>query len=90
MKLPLIVVAFLAAAIPANARFYSNWQCGEAKVQVQVYKNWGKDGERLPPTYVLEFEHLKTPNIRNFRVTDDGQPYLNGKRCKQLPYEDEN
>jgi len=66
MKLPIILAVLLAITTPANARFYSNWRCGQAMVQVLEHTNWGEDGKKSH-TYALFFDELKTPAIRGFK-----------------------
>ena len=88
MKLPIILAVLLAIATPANARFYSNWRCGQAMVQVLQHTYWGEDGKKSH-TYALFFDELKTPAIRSFKLTQPfGNPYLNGKSCTPMSDEE--
>jgi len=96
MKLPIILAALLTAATPASARNIVDWQCGEIEASLTVtaahktsldylYYSIDLSGFRNPPN--LRFKWIADPRCERGEDCTNGKAYLNGKPCKEIPYD---
>ena len=82
------ILLALTTATPASARNIVNWQCGDVGVDQSVNKN------TTPYSRDIQITGCKPDNVAvHFKVTSatigggQGKAYLNGKRCREIPYD---
>jgi hypothetical protein len=94
MKLCRYAVAILLAlTMPASARNVRDWQCGKVIVHLYLEKHWEEDRKEKPGpriTYGLRFEEVETNRINIRWRSIEEQVYLNGKRCREIPFDPAN
>ncbi len=93
MKPYIVIAMLLASTMPASARSWATFKCGQAIVIYGYAKNYDKNDKRYF-THYIEFYNLKSETIRSFtwKREPDGNgatPYLNGKRCELVPQDKE-
>jgi hypothetical protein len=84
-RIAAILAVLLASATPASARNVIDWQCEKVKVILSVNKTTD------PYSYDISFGEWEPDKVRiNFVwPAKDGEAYLNGKRCQEIPYDPE-
>jgi hypothetical protein len=94
MKHLLATAAVLVSVVPASARFWADWECGEVLVHVE------RNRTTKPETTDFDITAMPSPKLRRRigtgvvvtdirleQILDKGEltMYLNGRRCKELP-----